>query len=238
MELILMVRCLIFSYLAFLLATGANAQTNKATLSLQLSFPQGEYKEKYPVTASGLLFGVVHQLKERSALSIGGELGIMQVSGDQDNYTGVYNNEYNTFHVASWNHIITLATLFRADLLNVDNSWNVYIDVSLGVNIFLTTATITRDLFYNPITNSNVAKYEYSDTHTGCSFRAGTGLGIEIPLGKNKKTALLFKGSYLYGSSVKYYGRPAIQNTQIILDPKKSKTSMILAETGIRFGIF
>jgi len=48
----------------------------------------------------------------------------------------------------------------------------------------------------------------------------------------------LFKGSYLYGSRAKYYAHPAINNTQIILSPKESKTSMVLAETGIRFGLF
>ena len=231
-------RSLLFFLVTFIFLTRAHAQTNTATLSLQLSFPQGEYKKTYPVIASGLLFGIVHHSKTKSPFSVGGEIGILQVSGGNKYYTGYYNNEYNTFLVASWNHILTLAALLKVNLLDENKSWNAYIDFSMGTNVFLTTTSISRDLYRDPITNLVKTKYYYSDTHVSCPFRAGAGLGIEIPFGRQKKIALLFKGSYLYGSPAKYYAHPAINNTQIILSPKESKTSMVLAETGIRFGVF
>ncbi len=53
-----------------------------------------------------------------------------------------------------------------------------------------------------------------------------------------REISTIIKGYYLYGSHAKYYSRPYIANTQIILSPKASGTTMVLAEAGIRFGIF
>ena len=70
------------------------------------------------------------------------------------------------------------------------------------------------------------------------SLRAGVGAGAEITIGKEKKTILVFKLSYLYGSTAKYFSRPAVENLQVTLFHKESKTPMLLVETGVRFIIF
>jgi len=170
------VRSLLFFLVTFIFLTRTHAQTNKATRSLQLSFPQGEYKKTYPVIAGGLLFGIVHKSKTKSPFSVGGEIGILQMSGADKYYTGYYNNEYNTFLVASWNYILTLAALLKVNLLDENKSWNAYIDFSIGSNVFLTTTSISRELSRDPITNIDRVKYYYSNTHIDCSFRAGAGL--------------------------------------------------------------
>jgi hypothetical protein len=211
-------------------------QEKKATLSFQATFPQGEYKQVYPVTATGLKFGITQQLKKSQAISVGAELGILQVSGKNKNYTGYYNNEYNTFVVASWNHIITLATLFRANLLNHNKPWNLFVDVSFGTNLFITTTSISRDI-PDPFRDRDRVEYFYTDNHASFTFRAGTGIGIEIPFGRMKKVAALLKGSYLYGTHADYYAKPIINNTQIILFPRNSKTTMLLLEAGVRFNL-
>ncbi len=221
-----------------LLAFLSNTQTRNATISLQLSFPQQEYKNSYPITATGLLFGFAQPLKKESAISVGGEFGVLQVNGKQDYYTGFYNNVYNTYHVASWNHIITLGSLFRADLFKDKKKFNIFIDVSLGANMFITSATISREVDGGVFRDDNRVIYYYKDFNTSIAFRAGAGLGLEFPFGKKKRIAILMKGSYLYGSYAKYYARPTINNTEILLDPRASKTSMILSETGIRFSMF
>jgi len=225
-------------FIVLLLVNKAYAQANTATLNLQVCFPQGDYKKTYPVTSSGLIFGIAHTLKDQPAFSIAGEVGILQVSGANKYYTGFYNNEYNTFVVASWNHILTFAATLKVNLLSEDESWKLYIDCSFGSNAFVTFSSISRDLYRDPITNTDVTKFYYSDLHTAWTLRAGGGMEVEIPLGLQKKIALVFKGSYLYGSNASYYARPAIHNTHINLAPRSSNTSMLLAETGIRFGIF
>jgi hypothetical protein len=230
------VRSLFIFIIAVRFVCSTYAQTNKASLNFQISFPAGDYKKNYPVTSTGLIFGILHQLKTQEHISIGGELGILQVSGDDHYYKGIYNNEYNNFLVSSWNSILTIAPVMRITLFS-EHAWNAFMDFTVGSNLFITRTAISRDLYLDPITGITIVKYYYSEKHTACSLRAGAGLGTEFPLGKKKKTALVIKGSYLYGSYVTYYARPVIHDTQIILSPRQSAASMILAETGIRFGL-
>jgi hypothetical protein len=225
----LIILSLLFIFLSY-------SQEKNATLSFQTTFPQREYKQVYPVTATGLMFGITQQLKKSQAISVGAELGILQVSGKFKNYTGYYNNEYNTYVVASWNDIITLATLFRANLLNQNKEWNLFVDVSFGTNLFITTSSISRNI-PDPFSDRDRVEYYYIDNHTSFTFRAGTGMGIEIPFGRKKKVAALLKGSYLYGSHADYYAKPIINNTQILLFPRNSKTTMLLLEAGVRFNL-
>jgi hypothetical protein len=211
------------------------AQTNKATLTVQFGFPAGEYKEVNPVIPSGLLFGITHQTSDMSPLSVGGEFGILQVNGKTEHYTGYYNNEYNTYVVASWNHVITTAGIVRMELLDPEIPWSLHIDITAGANFFLTTSTVSRDLTGDIITNMPIVKYYYSDTHLSVALRTGGGLGVDVPVGKKKRTAIALKGSYLFGSPATYYTKPKIIGGQIETTAVKSGTSMILAEAGVRF---
>lgn len=223
---------------ALLIFAKSVAQTNIAALSLQAGFPQGDYKENYPVTSSGLLFGIVHILKGQPPFSVGGEVGIMQVSGSNKNYTGIYNNEYNTFVVASWNHIVTMSALLKVNLPPYSKSCNVYVDFRIGTNLFLTTTSISRNDGRDYIANTAKIKFYYSDAKTSFTLRLGAGLGVDVPFGRKKNMAFMAECSYLYGSPAKYYAKPCIDDLQITLAPKQSATSMLLAETGINFGIF
>ncbi len=221
-----------------LLAKSSVAQANHASLTFQAAFPAGDYKRNYDVTPTGLLFNILHDLRNQPVFSFGGEIGILQVNGVDKYYTGVYNNEHNTFLVASWNHIVTAGALFKLSLFPENRLFDIEIDMRAGTNIFITTSSISRDKGINPITNIEITKYYYSDTRVSLALRMGGGVGIKVPFGRQKKISAIVKGSYLYGSHAKYYSRPYIANTQIILSPKVSGTTMVLAEAGIRFGIF
>ena len=234
----LFVRYIAFFPATFIFINNTNAQINKGSINFQAGFPTSDYKKNYNVVPTGLLFNIAHQLKNQPPFSFGGEIGIMQVSGADKYYTGFYNNEFNTFLVASWNHIVTVGAIFKVNLFPENPFCDVSININAGANIFLTNTTISRDKYFNPITNIEVTKYYYSDTRAAATLRAGGGLGIEIPIGRKKNTSIILNTSYLYGSKAKYYAHPKIINTQIILAPKESGTSMVLAETGIRFELF
>ncbi|CAN5214880.1 hypothetical protein BH11BAC6_BH11BAC6_04280 [soil metagenome] len=103
--------------------------------------------------------------------------------------------------------------------------------------MFLTFSSISRDIGID-ITNTVRTKYYYKDTHIAFALRAGTGLGIDIPFGRKKKFAAIIKASYLYGSNARYYAHPSVNNTQITLYPQESRTTMVLAEAGFRYGLF
>lgn len=126
-----------FFFLMILLVTERSAgQENNASLTFQAAFPAGDYKRNYDVTPTGLLFNILHDLPNQPAFSFGGEIGILQVSGADKYYTGVYNNEHNTFLIASWNHIVTAGAVFKLSLFPANTLFDIEIDVKAGTNIF------------------------------------------------------------------------------------------------------
>ena len=229
----------IFIFLAILIVTNeTSAQINKGSLTFQAALPTADYRKSYNVIPTGLLFSITHQLENQPPFSFGGEIGIMQVSGADKYYTGFYNNEFNTFLIASWNHIVTFGALFKLNLFPESRFIDVDIDITGGTNIFITTASVSRDVGIDPFTNTIKTKFYFTDNHVSWALRVGGGVGFQIPVGHQKKTAVLLRTSYLYGSHAIYYARPTIINTQIILSPKASGTSMIVTEAGLRFSIF
>ncbi|CAN5375936.1 hypothetical protein BH11BAC3_BH11BAC3_19050 [soil metagenome] len=230
-------RWVIFIHLLLILNL-CQAQSNIATINLQLSFPQGAYKKTYPLTASGLILGIMHATENQPGFYFGGEFGILQVSGNNQYYTGNYNNEYNTFLVASWNHVITFSGMMKINLIPDGEFFQPFIDIRLGTNLFWTKTSISRDLPRDPITNVSEVKYYYSNSNTSWTLRIGSGVGVDFPFGHKKKFAAILKASYLFGSQATYYTHPLIKNFQITTFPRFSNTSMILLETGIRFNIF
>jgi hypothetical protein len=231
-------RGVLFFLATIIVINNTLAQVNRGGVTFQAEFPTADYKKSYDVVPTGLLFNITHHLKNQTSFSFGGEIGILQVSGADKYYTGFYNYEFNTFLVASWNHIVTVGAIFKVNLFPENPSFEVDINVNAGTNIFITTASISRDVGIDPFTNTVKTKYYFSDNHASWALRVGGGFGIDIPLGRQKKTSILIKTSYLYGSHATYYAHPSIINTQIILSPKASGTSMVLAEAGIRFGMF
>ncbi|MEP7253734.1 MAG: hypothetical protein ABI683_15180, partial [Ginsengibacter sp.] len=208
-----------------LMVKSSVAQVNTASLTFQAVFPAGDYKKNYDIVPMGLLFNILHELPDQPAFSYGGEVGILQVSGSDKYYTGVYDNEYNTYVVASWNHIVTIGAIFKVNLLPENKFFDIEIDVRAGTNIFITTSSISRDVGINPITNTEITKYYYSDNRVSMTLRMGGGVGFAFPFGRQKKISAILKASYFYGTHAKYYARPSIVNTQIILSPKNSGTS-------------
>ncbi len=233
---------IVLLFFSIIIATcGASAQANKGSVTFQAAFPAADYKNNYDVTPTGMMFSFTHQLKNQPPFSFGGEIGILQVSGANKYYTGIFNNEYNTFLVASWNHIITLGGTFNVNLFPENSFFNVIVDINAGTNLFLTTTSISRDLAPNLVdvlTDTRRTKWYYSDTKTSFALRMGGGVAIEVPVGRKKKIFALVKGSYLYGSHANYYSRPYIVDTKIILSPHSSGTSMILTQAGIKLYMF
>lgn len=219
-------------------SSSVRAQNNKGSLTFQAAFPTGDYKNKYDVTPTGLLFNFTHQLKNQPPFSFGGEIGILQVNGTDKYYTGVYDNEYNTFLVASWNHIVTLGAIFNVSLFPENPLFDVVVDIKAGTNLFITTGSISRDIGRDLLTNTVKTKFYFTDNRISSTFRMGGGAAIEVPVDRQKKITVLVKGSYFYGSHARYYTRPTIINTQIILSPGSSGTSMFLTEAGVKIFLF
>ena len=139
------------------------------------------------VVPTGLLFTFTHQLENQPPFSLGGEIGILQVSGADKYYTGFYNKEFNTFLVASWNHIVTVGVIFKVSLFPEHRSFDVDINVTAGTNIFITTASVSRDVGIDPFTNTVKTKFYFTDNHASWALRVGGGVVIDIPVGQKKR---------------------------------------------------
>lgn len=201
-----------------------------------MSLPQGDYKETYPKTGTGFLFGFVHHLPHTSSVGFGGELGFMQVNNANETYDGYYHNRYNTYSVGSTSYIFSIAPKLRVNFPVLQNTMKIFMDFSIGTNIFLTSSVISHDKYtFWEIEPGPKVIIDSSSSHNYWAFRAGAGLGTDISIGKRKKIVAEVKCSYLYGSNAKYFSHPSIENQQINLVPKESKTSMLLAEAGFRF---
>lgn len=244
-------RTLLILLSALVLITKTESQTVNS-LSFQLTVPVGSYKDTYPKTGTGLLFSTTHLLKSKPVLSIGGEVGIIQVSNADKRYKGLYHNKYDIYNISASNYIITLSPKLRIKLHNFKNSATLFADISFGANLFLSYTAISNTRWanndiiyavflgtdlYDVVSGNSSLQIDSSSLHSALALRAGAGLGVEIPIGKSKQLAILLKYSYLYGSRAKYFSHPAIDNITITMEPKESNTSMMLAEAGIRLKI-
>ncbi len=211
----------------------ASAQKTITTLSLQLSFPQDEYRDAYSATGVGLRWNVMHRPQE-SPLSIGGELGFLINGSDSRSFDIYYLGFYDRYRISATNNIVSLAFKVRADLVPNENSMQLFVDATAGTNLFFSSVDVSRETYFG---QSDYAGGNSTKGHW--AFVWGPGVGVEIPLSKNKRTALSVKGSYLFGSRTKYFTDPYIDNNgEVYFTQRESETTMLLMEAGVRFGLF
>jgi hypothetical protein len=215
-------------------ALTVQGQKTISTLSLQLSFPQEEYKSTYPKTGVGLRWNILHRFNEHGPLSIGGEIGYLATGSESRSFDVFYLGFYDRYRISATNNVITLAFKARADLIPWGKPVQLFIDGTVGTNLFFSSVDVERETFFGG------SEYGGGNSTKGYwAFIFGPGLGVEIPLGKRKEIALSLKGSYLFGSNTKYLTDPYIDNNgNVYFTQRESKTNMILAEAGVRFGIF
>lgn len=215
-------------------AQSVNGQKTISTISLQLSFPQDEYKATYPKTGVGIRWNILHRFSENAPLSIGGEIGYLVTSSSSRAFDVYYLGFYDRYRISATNNILNLAFKTRADLFPADKAVQVFVEGTVGSNLFFSSVDVSRETFFGD------SQYAGGNSTKGYwSFIFGPGLGVEIPLGKRREVALSFKSSYLFGSNTKYLTDPYIDNNgNVYFTQRESKTNMIIAEAGLRFGIF
>ena len=226
-------RNLIISFLVTGLVCSADAQKNSAGIHLQLSFPQGEYKSTYPKTGVGIRLNFLHRLKEDGPFSIGGDIGFLLTGSDSRFFDIYYGGYYDTYKVSASNNIVSLAFKARADLLSNERPLQLFIESTIGANLFYSSLSIERQSYYG-----NSQYVDGNNSKGYWAFTWGPGIGIEIPIDKHKQAAVSLKGSYLLGANSTYLTDPYIDNNgTTYFNQHESKTNMILAELGIRLSL-
>jgi hypothetical protein len=209
-------------------------QKTITTISFQLSVPQQEYKRTYPVTGAGIRWSVMHRPSADVPLSIGGELGFVVTSTDSKYFDLYYLGYYDRYRITASNNIATIAFKTRADLVPNPSRIQVFVDATIGTNLFFSSVDIERETFFG---NS-----QYSggrSTKGRWAFIWGPGAGLEIPVGKRKEMAIAFRTAYLFGTNTRYLTDPYIDNNgTVYFTERESKTDMLIIEAGVRIGIF
>ncbi len=221
---------------SLLLLSISSVYSQKAisTLSLQLSFPQEEYQQTYDVTGFGFRWNVMHRPNVNIPISIGGEIGYLVNGSDSRSFDIYYLGIYDEYRVTAANNILSLAFKVRADLLSHDKPIQFFVEGTIGTNLFVSTVDISRETYFGE------SEYVGGNSTKGYwAFAWGPGAGIEIPVGRNKTSAISLKASYLFGSHTKYHTDPYIDNNgEVYFTKRESETTMLLVEGGVRFGIF
>ncbi|MBL7743876.1 MAG: hypothetical protein JNN00_10425 [Chitinophagaceae bacterium] len=210
-----------------------SAQKTISTVSLQLSFPQGQYKSTYPQTGGGIRWNILTRLAKDGPVSIGGEIGYLVTASESRSFDIYYMGFYDRYRISATNNVFSLAFKARADITPQDKAVLVFVDGTIGTNLFFSSVDVERLTFFG-------SQYGGGDLTKGYwAFVFGPGIGFEIPVGKRKEIALSFKTSYLAGTNTKYLTDPYIDNNgDVFFTQRESKTNMILGEAGVRFGIF
>jgi hypothetical protein len=208
------------------------AQKFSASIDLQMSVPQGEYKTENPDAGFGARGDFFFRPGKNIPVKIGLEPGF-QVKGSTSQYfSGYINGFYDDFKVSASNNIFSLLFLTRFQQ-EKRGKIKPFIDAMAGWNIFYSTVTVERLTYFSnynsSYSNSSKAKW---------AFSYGAAAGVDIPLNKGDDLGLEIKCAYLRGSNTTYLTDPRINDTgEVFFSEKNSATDMLIPQVGLRFSI-
>ena len=218
----------LLSSLSLLLSFSSFSQKFSASIDLQMSVPQGEYKKANTDAGIGGRANFFYRPQKNIPIKIGLELG-MQVKGSTHQYfSGLYDN----FKVTASNNIFSLMFVTRLQPEN-EGKIKTFLDAIAGWNVFFSTVNIERLTFFSSYNSS------YSNsTKAKWAFAYGGAAGIDVPLNKRDDVGLEIKCAYLFGSDTDYLTNPRIDNDgQVYFTEQRSTTNMLIPQIGVRISI-
>ena len=208
------------------------SQKFSASIDVQMSVPQGDYKTANPDAGIGGRGDFFYRPQKNIPVKIGLELG-MQVKGSTHQYfSGYINGFYDDFKVSASNNIFSLMFVTRLQP-EKEGKIKPFLDAIAGWNVFFSTVNVERLTFYSAYNSSysNSSKAKWAFTYGGAA-------GIDIPLNKRDDMGLELKCAYLFGSDTRYLTDPRIDNDgRVYFDEKRSTTDMLVPQIGLRISI-
>lgn len=208
------------------------AQKFSASLDLQMSLPEGEYKTANPDAGFGGRGNFFYRPDARLPFKVGIEPGL-QVKGSVSQYfSGYINGFYDEYKVNASNNIFSLFFLVRFQQ-EKRGKIKPFLDALAGWNVFFSTVSIERLTYFSAYNSS------YSNSSKArWAFAYGAAAGVDIPLNRRDDIGLELKCAYLIGSTTTYLTDPQIDNTgQVFFSGKNSATDMLIPQVGVRITI-
>ncbi|MEO8412735.1 MAG: hypothetical protein ABI472_03715 [Ginsengibacter sp.] len=208
------------------------AQKFSASITGQLSLPQGDYKETNPDAGYGVRANFLYRPLQIVPVKFGIELGIQEKARAAQYFSGYVFGFYDDFKVTATSNIFSLMFLTRFQSSKFGKV-KPFVDITAGWNVFFSTVTVERLTYYsdyNP-SYSNSSKAHWA-------FAYGAAGGIDIPLNKRDDIGLELKVAYLIGSYTTYLTDPYINgNGDVSFQENNSRTTMLVPQAGVRITI-
>ena len=208
------------------------AQKFTTSIDLQLSVPQGEYKDVNPDVGFGLRANFLYRPLVDIPLKFGIEIGLQQKGTTSQYFSGNVMGYYDEFRVTASNNILSLqfVTRFQPEKFGKITP---FLDLTAGWNDFFSTVDVERLTYYSSYNTS------YSEsTKARWALTYGAVGGVDIPLSKNDDIGLELKIAYMIGNNTKYLTNPYIDgNAQVTFQERTSHTDMLIPQAGIRIRI-
>jgi hypothetical protein len=97
-------------------------------------------------------------------------------------------------------HNVLSPALRRADLVPKERPVLFFVEATIGTNLFFSSVSIERENGFGG------SQYVNGDNSKGYwAFTWGPGIGVEIPLDKQRRVGAIIKGSYLMGARTIYH---------------------------------
>lgn len=222
----------IFFAICCCIATHGFAQKFSTSVDLQLSLPQGEYKDVNPDAGFGLRANFLYRPLPDIPLKFGVELGLQEKGRAAQYFSGYLGGFYDEFKVTATNNIFNLLFVTRFQPQKFGKI-TPFVDLTAGWNVFFSTVDVERITYYSSYNSgySQSSKSRWALTYGGTA-------GMDIPLGKKDEIGLEVKLAYLIGNNTKYLTNPYINsNAEVSFQEKTSNTDMLIPQAGIRIRI-
>lgn len=208
------------------------AQKFSTSIDLQVSLPQGEYKDVNPDAGFGLRANLLYRPLVDIPLRFGVELGMQEKGRAAQYFSGNLGGYYEEFKVTASNNIFSLlfVTRFKPEKFGKVTP---FLDLSAGWNVFFSTVDVERLTYYS---SYNTGYSENTKSRWALTY-GGAG-GVDIPLGKSDAIGLELKIAYLLGNNTRYLSSPYINgNAEVTFQENTSNTDMLIPQVGIRIRI-
>lgn len=203
---------------------------------MQLSLPQGAYKENNESAGLGGRFNFLWRPKKEAPVKIGAEIGFQAYGNRAEYFDGYVFGFYEQYRVSASNNVISLTLMSRLQSAKVQKI-RPFVDAIFGWNVFFSTVNVERLNNYSNYNNYNNDSYGNSSKGRW-AFTYGGAAGIDIPLDKRGELGLELKCAYLFGANTKYLTDPRIDNNgAVYFTEKESETNMLIPQLGLRIDI-
>ncbi len=208
------------------------AQKFSTSFDLQVSIPEGEYKDVNPDAGIGLRANFLYRPLQDIPLKFGLELGIQEKGRASEYFRSNIGVFYDEFKVTASNNIFSLlfVTRFKPEKFGKVTP---FLDLTAGWNVFFSSVNVERLTYYD---SYNTGYTKNSKARWALAY--GGAVGVDIPLGKHDELGLELKVAYLRGNNTRYLTNPYINgNAEVTFQENTSNTDMLIPQAGIRIRI-